>query len=479
MAHLIRPSKTYYVNRDNKRVPKGTRGARIVREKLGKWYGCGIPGLPPKKRVPLAKDREAAKRMLAAMVTAAEQGGAKMLDRAATAKPLTEHLADFESDLRLGIQVGTGRKKRTAPSEPQINLVVQRTRDILTGCGFRDIADIRDVTAADKLSRYLRGRLSKSRKDGGFGAQTATFALSDARRFARWIARKGTGVPPDVFDSLAGFDPDNDRKHARREVSPEELDRVLEAALSSKRDHRGLFGPERYHLYLTAFSTGFRVSELAALTPAHFDLDTELPTVSLPGKVAKNKKRVRPPLHPAVAAALRTFLAGRPVDSPVWGGLWHNNAAAMLRIDLKAAGVPYCVEGPDGKEFADFHALRHTFLSALSAAGVGAKDMQTLARHSDPRLTLGTYTHTRNADLVKAIGLLRIPGMGVTSLSPLASLDRDQLEGITLGLLAMMGTFLQSSNRRVLDTPRDTPRVGILGDSGGRMDTDVTLRGDE
>ncbi|MBA4191835.1 MAG: hypothetical protein C0467_27970 [Planctomycetaceae bacterium] len=469
MAHLVRQSKAFYVDADGKRVPKGTRKSKKVTQRLSKWYGQGIPGLPPKKRVPLASDKEAAQRMLAAMVKTAEQGGVKMLDRVATAKPLSEHLIDFESDLRLGIQVGTGRKKRTAPSDAQINLVVQRTRDALNGCGFRTVVDIKDSAAADKLSRYLLDRMNKSRKEGGFGAQTATFALSDARRFARWIARKGTGVSPEVFDSLAGFDPDNDRRHARREVSPEELDKVLEAALSSNRDHRGLLGPERYHLYLVAFSTGFRVSELAALTPAHFKIDTELPTVSLPGKVAKNKKRVRPPLHPAVAVALRLFLAGRPADSPVWGGLWHNNAAAMLRIDLEAAGVPYCVEGPDGNEYADFHALRHTFLSALSAAGVGAKDMQTLARHSDPRLTLGTYTHARSADLVKAIGRLKIPGAGPAS--PLASLDREQLEGITIGLIVMLGTFLGGDVGGDRDTPRDTPRSGIPGNSRERMDT--------
>ncbi|VTT97959.1 integrase-recombinase protein : Integrase-recombinase protein OS=Rhodopirellula sallentina SM41 GN=RSSM_04495 PE=4 SV=1: Phage_integrase [Gemmataceae bacterium] len=474
MAHLVRQSKTYFVDRDGRRVPKGTRGAKKVTEKSAKWYGCGIPGLSPSKRVPLAKDKEAAQRMLAAMVRAAEQGNAQMLDRAATAKPLVEHLKDFESDLRLGIQVGTARRKRTAPSDAQVNLVVQRTRDAFNGCGFRAVADIKDATAADKLSRYLRDRMGKPRKLGGFGAQTATFALADARRFARWIARKGTGVSPEVFDSVAGFDPDNDRRHSRREVSPGELDGVLEAANASQREHRGLTGSERYHLYLTAFATGFRASELAALTPAHFHLDADPPAVSLPGKVAKNKKAVRPPIPAAVAVPLRSFLAGRPAGEPVWGGKWHNNAAAMLRIDLAAAGVPYCVEGPNGKEYADFHALRHTFLSALSAAGVGPKDMQTLARHSDPRLTLGTYTHARSAELVKAVNRLRIPGAAPAS--PLAGLDREQLEGITLGLLMMLGTFLRGGETGVRVTPPVTPEAGISGDFGERMDTSRQAR---
>ena len=38
----------------------------------------------------------------------------------------------------------------------------------------------------------------------------------------------------------------------------------------------------------------------------------------------------------------------------------------MLRGDLAAAGIPYTVEGPDGPLFADFHALRHSFIALFS-----------------------------------------------------------------------------------------------------------------
>ena len=64
-------------------------------------------------------------------------------------------------------------------------------------------------------------------------------------------------------------------------------------------------------------------------------------------------------------------------------------------MDLATAGVPDKVDGTNGPEYADFHALRHTFCSALAAAETGAKELQTLARHSDPRLTLGLYTNAR------------------------------------------------------------------------------------
>src|SRR5262245_20850277 len=102
----------------------------------------------------------------------------------------------------------------------QVTLVVQRVRDVLDGCGFRHVDDLKG--GAGKLARWLADRIEKPRSEGGVSAQTATFLLAEARRFVRWIARKGTGVAPDAFDSVAGFDPSNDRKHARRDVSPEE-----------------------------------------------------------------------------------------------------------------------------------------------------------------------------------------------------------------------------------------------------------------
>ncbi len=61
----------------------------------------------------------------------------------------------------------------------------------------------------------------------------------------------------------------------------------------------------------------------------------------------------------------------------------------------------------DGKysagKYADFHAMRHTFISAIVAAGATAKTCQELARHSTSRLTLDRYAHARSKDKVDAI----------------------------------------------------------------------------
>jgi len=52
---------------------------------------------------------------------------------------------------------------------------------------------------------------------------------------------------------------------------------------------------------------------------------------------------------------------------------------------------------------ADFHALRAAYVTGLVRSGVDAATAQKLARHSDVRLTLQTYTSTTKADLRKAL----------------------------------------------------------------------------
>jgi hypothetical protein len=53
--------------------------------------------------------------------------------------------------------------------------------------------------------------------------------------------------------------------------------------------------------------------------------------------------------------------------------------------------------------------MRHLFITSLERAGVSPKMAQTLARHSDIRLTLGVYTHVELLDCSAAIGSLPAP----------------------------------------------------------------------
>jgi integrase len=64
---------------------------------------------------------------------------------------------------------------------------------------------------------------------------------------------------------------------------------------------------------------------------------------------------------------------------------------------------------PAAYRYADFHSLRHCFITGLARAGVSPKMAQTLARHSDIRLTLGVYTHVELPGRTAAIESLPAP----------------------------------------------------------------------
>jgi hypothetical protein len=74
----------------------------------------------------------------------------------------------------------------------------------------------------------------------------------------------------------------------------------------------------------------------------------------------------------------------------------------MLRGDLAAASIPYAVEGTDGPLYADFHALRHTYLTLGGRAGIDLRTLQELAGHCTPNL-IACYSHRRLYDRQGAV----------------------------------------------------------------------------
>ena len=76
----------------------------------------------------------------------------------------------------------------------------------------------------------------------------------------------------------------------------------------------------------------------------------------------------------------------------------------MLRNDLHTAKVSYATDAG----LADFHSLRHTFVSNLAAGGVHPKLAQQLARHSTIALTMDRYTHVGLLDMTAALESLPV-----------------------------------------------------------------------
>ena len=103
----------------------------------------------------------------------------------------------------------------------------------------------------------------------------------------------------------------------------------------------------------------------------------------------------------------------------------------MIRQDLAAARRAWIAKAEDDPKehrrrqrsdflayrnhaglYADFHSIRHTFITNLCKADVSPKTAQMLARHSDIRLTMEVYTHVDQNEQIDAIRKLRAPDEG-------------------------------------------------------------------
>lgn len=219
----------------------------------------------------------------------------------------------------------------------------------------------------------------------------ATFNLyaGALRSFGRWMARHRI-TAANVFEPVSKLNPDETRTFGRRALADAELATLL-ARTPTHGPLCGLSGQDRAMLYRLAAYTGFRISELASLTPESFEVAGGV-AVSATVRAGHSKRRRTDtqPVPAAVGAAVAAWLAGKPAGRPVFAGWrdWRTRGARMLRADLEACGIPY--ETADGR--ADFHATRVLYITRLARAGVGLAAAQKLARHSTPTLTANTYT---------------------------------------------------------------------------------------
>jgi len=267
------------------------------------------------------------------------------------------------------------------------------------------------ATGDGKARRYPRVAVEAlaANRLKGCGPETVNHYIRAAKGFTRWLMRTGR-LSADPFQTLSLLNAKADVRRGRRELTADELRCLFAAARASTLTFRGLTGEDRHALYRLAAGTGFRANALANLTPEYFDLASY--TVTLPARLNKSRKVKVQPLPPDLAAELVTYLAGKPGGQSVWGGTWALKAAEMIRHDLDAAGIPHSVPGPDGPRYADFHALRHSFLTLLGRSGVDLKTAQELAGHSTPVLT-ARYSHRDLTDLAGAVA--KLPELGAVT----------------------------------------------------------------
>jgi integrase len=152
-------------------------------------------------------------------------------------------------------------------------------------------------------------------------------------------------------------------------------------------------------IYRVAARTGIRRGELAQVEWSDVHLDTTQPFIDVRACVSKNHRAARQPLPPDAADALREL---RSMEARCNGLVFAGGIPRMdqFRKDLEAAGIPYT---DSRAERADFHALRKTYGTMLTLAGVGQRTVMELMRHSDPRLTVKTYTDANMLPVSDAI----------------------------------------------------------------------------
>ncbi len=203
-----------------------------------------------------------------------------------------------------------------------------------------------------------------------------------------------------------GFPLRADDSHSRRELTIEELSRIVEMANREGSEFRTLFGIAMY--------TGMRLGDCCKLTWAEVDIVRSI-IQKVPEKTKKYRKGrpVTIPIHKVLA----DLLMQTPVENrtgyvlPVIGEKAASGPNGMgwihHRINkiFKNAGIvmSVTVEGRKHKvPEASFHSLRHTFVSMSANAGVPLHIVQSIVGHESTAMTRHYY-HENAAALAQAV----------------------------------------------------------------------------
>jgi integrase len=319
-------------------------------------------------------------------------------------RAIAEHLAEYESHLR--------SKGNSADYLKQAPAMIRKAID---ACGWKAIADV----SAARFTQHLNGM-----KAAGKSARTVNAHRMAVRGFTRWLTIEAR-IKADPLLNVPKLNEATDRKRIRRALSDQEIALLIDAAEASGVERFGLDGKARAMLYRTALGTGFRLNELQSLTPRSFNLYGEPPTITVEAGYSKRRRRDVQPIRSDLAETLAPWLERFDSDARPWHAGHDARAAKMIAADLRGARMVWIRSaGADWQarqerrescflraadaagRVADFHALRHTFITRLARAGVPAVVAKNLARHSTITLTMDRYSHVGLVDELAALNAL-------------------------------------------------------------------------
>jgi len=355
----------------------------------------------------LAKLEEEAEKVKAGVLTSVESEMSKHRDTS-----LLEHVDEYITH-QTAKGVNAQRVKSTK----------SRLLRLAEQCNLRRLTDI----SADALERWMLEKAEyddRTKKPMGAGARNGY--RESAIGFGNWLVRKKR-IPANPFADVPKADAKADCRRKRRALNEDELRRLLDVARRRPledamtirrgpkkgqrtanirpevRERKERLGRERSLIYKTMALTGLRKNELATLLIGWLELDAEPPHLILDPKNEKNREGNSIPLRSDLAEDLRAWIAEKSEDDASPDAPLFNVPTGLLRIldrDLKAAGIPK--KDCRGRTV-DIHALRHTFGTMLSAAGVKPRTAQEAMRHSDIKLTMNVYTDPALLDVAGAV----------------------------------------------------------------------------
>ncbi|MFO0915260.1 MAG: tyrosine-type recombinase/integrase [Pirellulales bacterium] len=387
-----------------------------VKRKSKKWWGHYFDATGRLRRQPLSADKQVAQTMLNELVLRVDRikAGLEHPTDQQRLRPLADHVKEFQAYL---VNKGVTTK--------QVGESLSQIGKMIKACKWQYIGDINASSALSFLGDLRRD---------GRSVQTYNHYLKSMKQFTRWLVRDRR-TPSDPLFHVSKLNTATDRRHDRRALSPEEFSRLMDSARTGPKVE-GIPGPDRAMIYLVAAWTGFRKGEIGSLTQRSFDLDSDPPTATVAACYSKRRRQDTQVLHPDLVAQLKSWLATKkrldpdrplfPISGRVTGGT-DRKTHKMMRLDLERARESWLAEATTEHEmkqrmksdflayadhqgrYADFHSCRHLFITSLERAGISPKMAQTLARHSDIRLTLQTYTHVELSEQVAAIQSLKGP----------------------------------------------------------------------
>ncbi len=376
---------------------------KLKQKKKGKvyksstWYIRYSYPAGKRRRVAAWNDRQSSNQLAANIE--------KLIACRASGMPVPKHLSDFIEKLperirdhlhKVGLLDAVQVKKSQVLSDH-----IEAWADHLRARGNTERHIRQRMSRAEKLldaagatwwsdisAKRIETALVDFRDFRGLSVSTVNAYQSALKQFTRWMYRNGYAME-DPLRHLSRQNPAAHLRYRRRALTEEECLKLLKTTSGSEQYRDGASPRTRELLYRTALETGLRFSELRSLRVHHLHLDGSPPTVSIEAGYSKSKRADTLPLRRGLASDLRRHCSSKKPEHHVFDMWKAAQGARMLKADLAAAGIPY--KDSQGRQ-ADFHALRHTFITNLARSGVHPKTAQTLARHSTMELTMQVYT---------------------------------------------------------------------------------------